>query len=858
MSKLNKLVTNYPVELTEEEISNLSGTLAPVIAACGGGGGGTGGKIYTGIGFVSVNNTTNQIGLTNEANTKLNQDIPTKVSDLSDSANYQTIAGMDEYLTTANAQTLYQTKNDMSAYLTSANASSTYQTKEDMTAYLTTANANSDYAKKTLVETVSGNIVAKIPTKTSQLSNDKPFLILQDMVNYGPGWMDLNDGLSTKQDTLTFGYDENDAISSIDNTPLAGQGGKTYTPGQYIDITNDEISVTGVLALDEYAQYEPVLIGDSNITATSSKIDNHTQWNLAINSTPVVTDTKLVGENSITAHTTNVSGEWLVGLEQTAHNAIASIDGISTDVGTLKTASAGWDKVSNKLDTTSFSTVSGSFLTAHQSLDDYATKTDISDMATQTWVGEQGFYTKASGDNDYAPKSVTGTVNTLTGASAGWNEVTAKLDKSIYSNASGNWEASYNVLTSYSAAGTWLTAHQSLTNYYTKSETSGAGELSTEFAKYVTSSNVTAQDTDYVMTTTGWKVLTLPGGGMTQVYHDTTLTGDGNANDNQLGVVWSALSGNTIASALSADVAIYYYDTVDNMPIGISTAINGIYNSLDNCLLTGDIMPDNGISGGYNSQAQVVELGLTQTAYNAVTSVSSKLDTTAFSTVSGTFLTKSSADNDYAPISITTTVNTLTAASAGWNNKVDKPTSFNDKYLVLRTDSNGAVSGWCDFQDQSYSKSEALGTFVATANIDTTTLSGDGKSVSTKLGVKTDVIATIDYVNSSFLPLSGGTVSGLTTISGSDFDNTLEVKRAGQANNFAHIGLNNSRGLSFKAFDTNASTNVQFDLFPNNSNSALIQVQHNGSTVGNLIPAVTATTTAGLTNDGILHIILES
>ena len=35
---LNKLVTNYPVDLTEEEIKNLSGTLAPVIAACGGGG----------------------------------------------------------------------------------------------------------------------------------------------------------------------------------------------------------------------------------------------------------------------------------------------------------------------------------------------------------------------------------------------------------------------------------------------------------------------------------------------------------------------------------------------------------------------------------------------------------------------------------------------------------------------------------------------------------------------------------------------------------------------------------------------------------------------------------------------------
>lgn len=71
--KLNKLVTNYPVELNEEEIENLSATLAPVIAACGGGGG-TGGKIYTGTGFVNVNNTTNQIGLTEDVNDKLNKE----------------------------------------------------------------------------------------------------------------------------------------------------------------------------------------------------------------------------------------------------------------------------------------------------------------------------------------------------------------------------------------------------------------------------------------------------------------------------------------------------------------------------------------------------------------------------------------------------------------------------------------------------------------------------------------------------------------------------------------------------------------------------------------------------------------
>ena len=95
---LNKLVTNYPVELSEEEISNLSKTLAPVIAACD-----VSGKVYTGTDFVNINNTTNEIGLTEEAKTKLNQPIPTKVSDLTDSASYQTTSGMKDYLTKTSA-----------------------------------------------------------------------------------------------------------------------------------------------------------------------------------------------------------------------------------------------------------------------------------------------------------------------------------------------------------------------------------------------------------------------------------------------------------------------------------------------------------------------------------------------------------------------------------------------------------------------------------------------------------------------------------------------------------------------------------------------------------------------------------
>ena len=1066
---LNKLVTNYPVELTQEEVENLSQTLSSVRTAR------EDDKTYTGEGFVNVNNTNNVISLTNEANEKLNQPIPTKVSDLTDSASYQTVSGMDEYLTKTSASENLAPLSITDDIESLKNASSDWNkvsAKLDTTAF----------------STVSGNYAFKNDL------ND----YYQKTETSSKGELDI--AFESKQDKLIFGYDENNAISSINNTSLAGQDVTTYSAGQYIEIDkNNTISVTGLLPLDEYAQYEPVLIGDSNITATSSKVDSHTQWNLAINSKPVVTDTKLVGENSITAHTTNVSGEWVVGLEESAHNAIASVAGIATDVGTLKTASAGWDKVSAKLDVTSFSTVSGTFLTeipdtyvtkndlniasstltsidndlsghidyvsAHSitSLDDYYTKTqvdstfalkteipttvtqltdsgnyyqktetsskteitnalntkvdnpsqqtgllvydgdisawvsmppdstivqgqgsitsnyesnstytvsllasaenalkkvvnkidttaveqkyqtkddmsnylttseasttyqpigdyattsDISDMATQTWVGQQGFYTKASGDNDYAPKSVTSTINTLTNASAGWNEVsskldvsvasttyqtkedmndyltksdanttyqpigdylvsddiTGKLDKSIYSNASGNWENTYNTVKQYSAEGTWLTAHQSLINYYTKSETSGANELADEFTKYITSGNITAQDTDYVMTTTGWKVLTLPGGGMTQVIHDITLTGQGNG-DSKLGVAWSALSGNTINSAKSAGsaesayIASLYYDNEQADTFNIAESINSIYN---NMITTSGISPDNGISGSYNSQAQKFELGLTQTAYNSITSVSSKLDTTAaeqnyltkatYEIDSATFLTKSSADNDYAPKSITATVNTLTNASAGWDDKVDKPTtSFVDKYLVLRTDNDGNVSGWYDFQDLSYSKTEALETFVATANIDTTTLSGDGKSVSTKLGVNTDVIATSDYVNSSFLPTSGGTVSGELVVSASTetFDSSY-VKCVNNGNEgYSRFGVGSYGEAIINS--VNGNNNVKVNVkYSSANNNELIQVQKDGTDIGFLIPAVTSTTTAGLTNDGILHIILES
>lgn len=256
-----------------------------------------------------------------------------------------------------------------------------------------------------------------------------------------------------KQDKLTFDYNENSAISAINGSALAGQGGEGYCPwitgGKEITNTqtltgdmivqvlssftlsgdhNHFISVKGgvyrfpnkweiasgiaetnyfmpqsgmssYLPMSSFSSYtasiqntlntnwdytnsayslsinnfhnkldisafsawsavqEPVLIGDSNITAISSKVDSHTQWNLSVNAAPFVTDTKLVGDNCVTAHTTETSGEWIVGLVQSAYEAINSVGGIATDVDTLKNASGNYYPMTGN---------PSGFLTAHQ------------------------------------------------------------------------------------------------------------------------------------------------------------------------------------------------------------------------------------------------------------------------------------------------------------------------------------------------------------------------------------------------------------------------------------------------------------------------------------------------------------
>ena len=739
MNKLNKIVSNYPVSLSEDEVANLSSTLLPVIEACGGGGGG-GITQYYGDGTYTEITGSHVITLTNETKQKINRTIPTKVTDLTDSANYQTVEEMAGYETTQHASQTYLTKSSADTLYaplsTTADVEALKAVSGDFSQYYT---KNETYSKNEVY--TKEDVYQKTETSSkSELSNAFIGVVTDSELETAIGNVNvtinnLQDTVAGKQDILTFGKDGTGAISSINSTALAGQGGTTYSAGQYINIdANDTISVTGLMALDEYAQYEPVLIGDSNITATSSKVDSHTQWNLRINATPVTTDTTLKGENVVTAHTTNVSGEWAVGLVQSAYEAIDSVGGIATDVGTLKTASANWNKVSDKLDTTAFSTVSGNFLTAHQSLDDYATKSDINDMATKTWVGQQGYLTSVP--DTYATKNDLNTASsTLTG---------------VDSALSGHID--------------YVSAHAitNLDDYYTKTEVDSTFASATQLNDYLTTAKYhTDSGTFALKTEIPTTVAQLTDSGN---YYQKTDTSSNTEITNALNTKVDK------PTSIQTGKLVYDGDTSAwvSLPAGTTIIVEG----------------QGSVTANYNSSNSTYTVSLLASAENALTGVSDKIDTTAVAQTYQTkedmtnYLTTSDAANtyqpkgNYAPETVTATVNTLTGASASWNEVsaklgtaqyatdsatfVTKPdttqTVLNNNYLIYSTLTDPtATTGWMPLSANYYSKTESDGRYAkASAALTSvsanTPLSGNGTTAN-PLGIDLTNAYTIDGTN---------------------------------------------------------------------------------------------------------------
>ena len=146
------------------------------------------------------------------------------------------------------------------------------------------------------------------------------------------------------------------------------------------------------------------------------------------------------------------------------------------------------DEVNNKLDTTAFSTVSGSFLTAHQVIPSgkWENVSNVVIANSATWGSETDWTDDINAASAYAYEQAVAQIPPPFDPTFLSGEIDKKLDKAIYEADSGKFLTAHQSLEGY-ATQEWVSGQGYITgvdlsNYYTKNETSGAEELANAFA----------------------------------------------------------------------------------------------------------------------------------------------------------------------------------------------------------------------------------------------------------------------------------------------------------------------------------------------------------------------------------------
>ena len=280
----------------------------------------------------------------------------------------------------------------------------------------------------TNTQTLTGDMIVQVLSSFTLSGDHNHFISVKGGVYRFPNKLEIASGIAeTNYFMPQSGMSSYLPMSSFSSYTASIQDNLNtnwdYTNSAYSLSINNFNNKLDISAFSSWsAVQEPVLIGDSNITAISSKVDSHTQWNLSVNAAPVITDTRLVGDNCVTAHTTETSGEWVVGLVQSAYDAIDSVGGIATDVDTLKNAS-------------------GNFLTAHQIIP--SSKWEDASNTVQTNSAQWAENTGDTAVNLYVynNSAINNEVNNVvTANSAYWNTVTGKLDYSAFTAYTANDE----------------------------------------------------------------------------------------------------------------------------------------------------------------------------------------------------------------------------------------------------------------------------------------------------------------------------------------------------------------------------------------------------------------------------------
>ena len=367
--------------------------------------------------------------------------VQSSVSSKLDSTAFSTVSGsfltahqdLSDYLTKVSADGLYYPLNsNPSGYLTAHQDLSQYAKTDDLTAYQEkgdyySASNPSGFLTKTSADTLYQ------PTGDYATHDDlTAYQTVEGMTAYQPSgnYADAT-ALDGKVDTSSFTAFSSTTNEKIEYISGALSGSYELSAGAGIDITdypNEQKTVISVTAEGGNKEVENLVI------ANSATWDSVTGKADATALNDYATTAQLANKLDTTAFST-VSGSFL-----TAHQ---SLDGYAT---TTDVESA----VSSKLDTTAFSTVSGNFLTAHQDLSDYATTAELADkLDTSAFSDVSGTFLTAhqdlsdyqtiAGMTAYQPVGSYLTADALDNVSANWNEVSAKLDTTAFSDVSGSF-----------------------------------------------------------------------------------------------------------------------------------------------------------------------------------------------------------------------------------------------------------------------------------------------------------------------------------------------------------------------------------------------------------------------------------
>lgn len=462
--------------------------------------------------------------------------------------------------------------------------------------------------------------------------------------------------------TDKFEYDDNNNITAYNHSAFAC-GGANYEAGDHIAITDNVISVTG---LPNSADIE------NAITSAVEEVENKFEYNV---------------NNYITAYNNSAFAgkEYNAGDYVRIENDTISVTGLQP-TGDYATR----DELTSKLDTTAFSNVSGSFLTAHQDLGNYATKSFVASAVSGKQDKLTAGYGVAITDNVISVTSQGGGGieqvrhdNTLTGNGndiplgiagvedfvkqddlddyATTADLVNKLDTTAFSNVSGTFLTAHQSLDGY-ATEDWvnnqgyLTAHQSLEGYATTALVSSVSselysaisEISGDY-ELVAGSGVELVDDPNAKTTT--INVTAQGTPVTAIEQmiESATSGLQPSGDYATTAQVAEKLDTTAFSNVSGDFLTAHQDISNLMPksesanfypmTGNPSGFLTAHQDLSNYATTADLTGKLNTTAFSTVSSNFLTAHQDLSDYATTASVAEKLDTTAFSTVSGDFLT---------------------------------------------------------------------------------------------------------------------------------------------------------------------------------------------------------------------------